>query len=67
MKRQRKIERTFKETPDGERRWERAYRLLLEIAQATDPQQTTQGAEECHASSNLCPGIDTKPGTEPID
>lgn len=67
MKRQWKIKRTEKEYPDGEKRWSRAYQLLLEIAQSTEVQPTEKETEERHASSNLRQSVNTESNSEPDD
>ena len=67
MKRQWKIKRTGKEYPDGEKRWSRAYQLLLEIGGSIEQQPIEKEPEENHASSNLCQSINVQPGAEPND
>ena len=70
--------RTFQEHQDGQRRWDRAYQLLLEWAQAPaapplEPSQRpsiarhqpiTKPLEVPYASSDLCPGLDPAAGTD---
>ena len=63
MKHQWQIKRTVKVTEDGQKRWDQAYLLILEIAKAVKQGQETQGAEVNHASSDLCARIDPTSGT----
>lgn len=63
--RQWRVKRTVKETEDGQKRWDRAYLLLLEIAQAIQQSQETPNAEVNHANSDLCPGFDPTAGPSP--
>lgn len=62
-----KIARTVQERQDGQKRWNRAYLLVLEIAQSASPSPAQEEAqmEVDHASSNLCPGIDSTSGPGP--
>ena len=62
-----KIARTVQERQDGQKRWDRAYLLVLEIAQSASPSITQEAAqmEVDHASSNLCPGINPTSGPDP--
>jgi len=58
--------------PAAQRRWDRAYQLLLQIAAGPDPaslDRVPQGlAEESHhADSRLRPGLDPAPGSVPDD
>ena len=64
MKRQWTIHRQTQEYPDGQRRWDQAYQLLLEIAASLDhhPMQSTQ--EVNHASSHLRPCVHPTPGAD---
>ncbi len=62
MRRTWQVRRTWKQEPDGQRRWDRAYRLLLEWAVATHPPQE----EPDHASGLLRTGID-RPATTGTD
>lgn len=63
MKHQWQIKRTVKVTEDGQKRWDQAYLLILEIAKAGEQGRETQGAEVNHASSDLCARIDPASGT----
>lgn len=65
MKRQWQVKRTVKETEDGQKRWDRAYLLVLEIARSVEQSQETPSLEVSHASSDLCPRIDPKTSTSP--
>ncbi len=58
MKRQWQVKRTVKESLDAQRRWDRAYLLILEITRSIEPGQEQPKAEVEHASSNICAGID---------
>jgi len=62
MKRQWRVKRTVKETEDGQKRWDRAYLLVLEIARSVEPSQENPGVEVNHASSDLCSRVDSAPG-----
>ena len=62
MKRQWQIKRTVKELEAGQKRWDRAYLLLLEIARSAEQNQAAQETEANHASSDLCARIDPTPG-----
>jgi sulfur transfer protein SufE len=63
MKHQWQIQRTVKESVDGQKRWDQAYRLLLTISQSVEQHQEKPAVEVNHASSNVCPRIDPTPGT----
>ncbi len=63
--RQWQVKRTVKESADGQKRWDRAYLLVLEIAQIVQQSQGTPNTEVNHASSDLCPGIDPTAGPSP--
>ncbi len=63
--RQWQVKRTVKESADGQKRWDRAYLLILEIAQAVQQSQETRTVEVNHASSDLCPGFDPTAGSSP--
>jgi len=63
MKRQWKIQRDVKEYPDGQNRWDRAYRLVLEIARSVEENQTPMKLEVPYASSDLCKSIDSATST----
>lgn len=58
MKRQWNIKRTVKETKDGQNWWDRAYLLVLEIAQTAEQSQASLSKEASHANSDLCARID---------
>jgi hypothetical protein len=63
MKRQWKIQRKKKEYPDGQKRWDRAYQLVLEIARSVEETQTPMKLEVRYASSDLCESIDSATST----
>ncbi len=63
--RQWQVKRTEKASADGQKRWDRAYLLVLAIAQAVQQSQETPNAEVNHASSDLCPGINPTAGASP--
>ncbi len=63
MKHQWQKRRTVQEREDGQKRWDRAYLLLLEIARTAHLRQAEDLQEENHANSDLCPGIDPAPGS----
>jgi hypothetical protein len=67
MKHQWQIQRTVKEISVGQKRWDRAYLLILEITQSVEQSQTKPAVEVNHASSDLCPGIDPAPVSSPND
>ncbi len=62
MKHEWQVKRTVKESPDGQKRWDRAYLLVLELTQPIEQGQGQPKAEVNHASSDLCPGIDPTAG-----
>jgi len=62
MKHQWQVKRTVKESPDGQKRWDRAYLLVLEITRSIETGQEQPKAEVNHASSDVCPGIDPTTG-----
>ena len=62
MKHQWKIYREVQECPNGQNRWDRAYLLVMEIARDVEIKQTRMTSLEVqHASSDLCPCLDTAP------
>jgi hypothetical protein len=63
MKHQWQIQRTVKEISEAQKRWDRAYILILEITQSVEQSQTKPIMEMNHASSDVCPRIDPTPGT----
>jgi hypothetical protein len=74
MKRHWLVRRQFKPYLDGTQRWDRAYQLLLQWANTTQPvillppppnSQTTREVD--YASSGLCPGLDPTSSREPDD
>ena len=79
MQHQWRLCRTFQEHRDGQRRWDRAYQLLLQWAQAADVppaepsprpsiachQPITTPLEVTYARSDLCPGLDPAPNPDP--
>jgi hypothetical protein len=66
MKHQWKIQREVMEYPDGQKRWDRAYLLILEIAHSAEEKRKTVIPEVNHASSDLCEGLDptSSPGSD---
>jgi hypothetical protein len=54
-----------KECADGQKRWDRAYLLVLEIAQSVEQRQEKPVVEVNHANSDLCPSIDPAPDASP--
>ena len=58
MKPQWTIHREMKDCPDGQKRWDRAYLLILEIARSSEANQEKAIPEVSHASSDLCEGLD---------
>lgn len=67
MQRQWRVQRTIQEYEDGQKRWDRAYLLVLEIARSIEESQEKPIMEVNHASSNLCPGIDPTSGNSSND
>ena len=67
MKRQWQIQRIVKECPDGQKRWDQAYLLTLEIARLIEQHQVNRKLEENHANSDLRPCFDTTASTSPDD
>lgn len=65
MKRQWMIHREVKEYPDGQKRWDRAYLLILEIARSAEEKRKTEIPEVNHANSDLCEGLDPASGPGP--
>jgi len=65
MNRTWKVRRTDHSHPDGSRRWDRAYRLLLEWAGVARSQFTRQ--EDANADRDLCPGLDAPSSQRPND
>jgi hypothetical protein len=71
MKRQWRIRRQSVEYPDGQRRWDSAYRCILQWSCAAGREQP-QGQVPCplqmpevyHESSSVCPSFDSKPATD---
>ena len=55
------------ERGDGQKRWDRAYLLILEISQTLKQEQRKAFEEVNHASSDICPGIDPEPGPRSND
>lgn len=67
MKPQRTIKRMTQEYLDGEKRWRRAYQILMEISQAANEPQVKNNPEESHESSDLCESIHTTASTSADD
>jgi hypothetical protein len=65
MKHQWKIHREVQEYLNGQYRWDRAYLLLMEIAQSSAVNQWPRNQEVCHASSDLCESIDLPSNARP--
>jgi hypothetical protein len=63
MKRQWQIKRTVKELEAGQKRWDRAYLLLLEMARSVEQNQAALETEANHASSDLCACLDPTPSS----
>ncbi len=54
--------------PDGQRRWDRAYQLLLRWAdEAGMPTASTDDQEDNDAHCLVCPRLDPSPTTDPHD
>ncbi len=69
-KRSWRIRRDGMTSPDAQRRWDRAYQLLIQWSQAAlqeqEPDQVVREAmrqEECDESGNLCAGVYATAGT----
>ena len=67
MTRQWQVHRTVKPSEDGQKRWDRAFVLILEIPQTVKQNQAEPKKEVNHANSDLCAGIDPKPSPRPND
>jgi hypothetical protein len=71
------LQRTTQASPDGQRRWDQAYRLVLEwgrscpLAFSTDPhlpaviERDASGVpeEEAHAGRDVCAGLNHPPSS----
>ena len=60
-----RVRRELKASPDGQRRWDRAYQLLLEWAATGDrpPSSVRREAQEGnHESGDLRAGVNPAPG-----
>ncbi len=66
-KRQRQwtVQRQLVPTPAAWHRWDRAYQLLAEWANA--PQEDQHPQEETYARSNVCPGLDVSASSNADD
>lgn len=54
--------------PDGQRRWDRAYQLLLRWAdEVLDGQPSPVSQEDDDANRFVCPGLDQPPTADPHD
>ena len=67
MKRDWRIRRELLATPDGQRRWDRAYQALLTWTCPGGAAQTLgadgrEGKEPGDAGRDLCAGVDAAPG-----
>ena len=73
MKRQWHVRREAVERPDAQGRWDRAYQDILrwslqnERGHEQDRLPSTNGKEEYHEGSSLCPGLDLQAGQTPDD
>ena len=72
MKRQWQVQRQVVVIPDGQRRWDRAYQLLMEWTTPglSPPPATADGErirEVRHASSDLRAGLDAAAGADADD
>ena len=67
MKRQWQVHRTMTQSEDGQKRWDRAFLMILEISQTLDQNRAKPMEEVNHASSDLCAGLDPEPGPRPND
>ena len=67
MKRQWQVQRTVKQSEDGQKRWDRAYLLILEVTQTLKQDHRKAFEEVNRASSDLCPSIDPEPGPRSND
>ena len=68
MNRTWQIQRDTVADPDGQRRWDRAYQLLLRWADevlAAQPCSVTQEDDDAHCP--VCPGLDQSPTADPHD
>lgn len=72
MQRQWKVRRIMQPSPDGQRRWDRAYQELLAWSRAGFGDERRDGAvpdlsdlEVNGESSPVCPCLDPKAGTSP--
>lgn len=53
--------------PDGQRRWDRAYQLLLRWAADAAAQLPSSAQEDTDAHCPVCPRLDQSPTTDPYD
>ncbi len=70
MKRKWHVRRQTQESPDGARRWDRAYLYLLEWAmpdQNAHPPAPPQAQEASDANSSVRPCVDEQPSPSPND
>ncbi len=68
MNRTWQIQRTTVVHPDGQRRWDRAYQLLLRWADevlTAQPPAVTQEDDDAHC--RVCPGLDQSSTADPHD
>lgn len=63
--RQWQIKRTVKPTEDAQKRWDRAYLLILKIAQSISLNQEAPKVEVNHANSDLCTGVNSTASSSP--
>ena len=71
------LQRTTRAYPDGQRRWDQAYRLALEwgrscpihqsicphLTAVTERDASGVPEEEAHAGRDVCAGLDNPPGS----
>lgn len=53
--------------PDGQRRWDRAYQLLLRWAADAAAQMPPIAQEETDAHCSVCPCLNQSPAADPHD
>jgi hypothetical protein len=68
MNRTWQVQREIVPHPDGQRRWDQAYQLLLRWADdARTAQPPTSIQEDDDADCRVCPGLDQSPTADPHD
>lgn len=53
--------------PDGQQRWDRAYRYLLQWTQLSTPIQPEPGQEDSHDRRSVCARLDPAPSPDTND